>query len=391
MAAEFNKIGVSVRQITSVQDDELHLLAALKTAEASADLVLLTGGLGPTKDDLTKKALTDYFQDVLVLNADIVSHIRTLFAKRGLPFSELNRLQGMVPSKCVPLHNVLGTAPGMWFEQNNTVFVSLPGVPYEMKNLLSTQVLPKIQKRFSLPCIVHKTLFVYGMGESSVALLLEDWENQLPPEIRFAYLPAPGRLRLRLTAKGSSKEKLLVLIAEQVSGLEAILGDVLVGYEENQKVEVVIGGLMRDKSLTLAVAESCTGGDISRLLTVVPGASEFFVGGVVAYSSEMKIKELHVSKTLIDQHSVVSLEVAEAMALGVQKKTAVDFAIATTGNAGPSTDETEKGVGAVCIALATPKGVFSSQFNFGSPREKVIQRTSFKALEMLRKEILKNY
>ena len=391
MAVELNKIGVSVSQITSVQDQRAPILEALKLAEQNADIVLLTGGLGPTKDDITKHTLAHYFQDTLVLNASIVSHIQEMFSKRGIPFSELNRQQGLVPSKCIPLHNALGTASGMWFGENETVFVSLPGVPYEMKGLMVDHVLPKIQNTFTLPYILHKTLITYGMGESAVALRIEAWENQLPDEVRLAYLPSAGKLRLRLSGKGFSKELLTSQIEKEVKRLEPLIADILVGQEDTQNIEVVVGQLLREKTMTLAVAESCTGGNISSLLTANPGASDFFVGGLVAYTAALKTIELNVSEQLIAMHSVVSPQVAEAMALGVQKKMNSDFAIATTGNAGPSADQTDKEVGCVCIAIATPEGVFSEEFNFGSPREKVIQRSSFKALEMLRKEILKNY
>ena len=391
MAVELNKIGVSVSQITSVQDQRAPILEALKLAEQNADIVLLTGGLGPTKDDITKHTLAHYFQDTLVLNTSIVSHIQEMFSKRGIPFSELNRQQGLVPSKCIPLHNALGTASGMWFGENETVFVSLPGVPYEMKGLMVDHVLPKIQNTFTLPYILHKTLITYGMGESAVALRIEAWENQLPDEVRLAYLPSAGKLRLRLSGKGFSKELLTSQIEKEVKRLEPLIADILVGQEDTQNIEVVVGQLLREKTMTLAVAESCTGGNISSLLTANPGASDFFVGGLVAYTAALKTIELNVSEQLIAMHSVVSPQVAEAMALGVQKKMNSDFAIATTGNAGPSADQTDKEVGCVCIAIATPEGVFSEEFNFGSPREKVIQRSSFKALEMLRKEILKNY
>ena len=353
--------------------------------------MLLTGGLGPTKDDITKHTLARYFQDTLVLNASIVLHIQEMFSKRGIPFSELNRQQGLVPSKCIPLHNALGTASGMWFDENETVFVSLPGVPYEMKGLMVDQVLPKIQKTFTLPYILHKTLITYGMGESAVALRIEAWENQLPEQVRLAYLPSAGKLRLRLSGKGFSKELLTAQIEKEVKRLEPLIADILVGLEDTQNIEVVVGQLLREKAMTLAVAESCTGGSISSLLTANPGASDFFVGGLVAYTAALKTKELNVSEQLIAMHSVVSPQVAEAMALGVRQKMNSDFAIATTGNAGPSADQTDKEVGSVCIAVATPEGVFSEEFNFGSPREKVVQRSSFKALEMLRKEILKNY
>lgn len=390
MAKQLNAIGISIYQVTSVQDDSTHIIKALEVAASHADIVLITGGLGPTKDDITKHTLATYFEDTLVLNSDVVTHVKEMFQKRGIPFSELNRLQGMVPSKCTVLHNQLGTAPGMLFEHNETVFVSMPGVPYEMKGLMETSVLPYLKNKFTLPNILHKTIITYGMGESSVAELLHNWELQLPNELKLAYLPSPGRLRLRMTAKGNNLEELKKHIKDQLKSLHEIIGDIIVGYEDHETIEKAIAALLTEQSKTLSVAESCTGGVIASQFVKHPGASQFFKGGIVAYTAAIKQQELKVPESLIKKYSVVSTQVAEAMALGVQHKMQTDFSIATTGNAGPSTDITDKTVGCVCIAIATPKGIYSEEFNFGSPRDKVIQRSTNKALELLRKEILKN-
>ena len=390
IAEELNKIGLSVYQITSIQDDKEHILKAVKEAQSNADIVIITGGLGPTKDDITKLTLAEYFKDTLVLNKEIEAHIKQLFAKINYPFTEVNRNQALVPSTCIALKNEFGTAPGMWFQKNNKVLVSLPGVPFEMKGLMLQSVLPKLQATFSLSFILHKTILTYGMGESMLAEKIEDWETHLPSFIKLAYLPSFGSVRLRLSAKGTTMEMLSEGISKEMEKLIKIIPDIISGFEENETIEVVVGKLLTEKKQTLAVAESCTGGNIAKMMTSVPGASNYFMGAIVAYQANIKIKELNVSESLIERYSVVSAQVAEAMAKGIQQKYNTDYAIATTGNAGPTTDETDKTVGTVFIAIATPTTVFSEEFSFGKPREKVIGRASNKALELLKKEILKN-
>jgi nicotinamide-nucleotide amidase len=391
MGVELNKIGVSVSQITSIQDNTAHILKAFKESSKNADIVLVTGGLGPTKDDITKHAFATFFEDELVLDIAVVDHVKAMFAKRGIPFSNLNRDQGLVPSKSIVLHNALGTAPGMWLENNGTVFVSMPGVPYEMKGLMTGEVLPRLQKKFTLPYIQHTTLMTYGMGESSLSEKIEDWEDKLPAHVSLAYLPSPGVVKLRLSGKSFDKDKLALEIATEVRALEKLIPELIVGFDREETIQVVLAEILKENKRTLSLAESCTGGFIAQLFTAIPGASSFFKGALVAYTEAIKKQELGVSQNLLDQYSVVSKEVAAQMALGAKEKFDTDFAIATTGNAGPSIDNTDKSVGVVCIAIATPNGVFSEEFNFGNPREKVIQRSSNKSLELLRKEIIKNY
>lgn len=390
IAEELNKIGVSVYQITSIQDDREHILKAVKEAQYNCDVVIVTGGLGPTKDDITKLTLVDYFNDELIFNNEISSHIEAMFAKMNYPFTEVNRNQALVPSKCVPLQNELGTAPGMWFEKNKKVVVSLPGVPSEMKGLITKSVLPKLMSTFKLPYIVHKTILTYGMGESMLAEKIEDWEDNLPTFISLAYLPSFGKVKLRLTAKGDNKQELVGKVQIEVDKLTKIIENIIVGFNDDETIEAVIGKLLIQKKQTLSAAESCTGGDISKIITSIPGSSKYFVGSIVAYQVSIKINELEVDEKIIDKHSVVSLQVAEAMAKGIQKKYKTSYAIATTGNAGPTVDLTGKTVGVVCIAIATPTSVISKEYFFGKPREKVVERASTKALELLRKEILKN-
>ena len=390
IASELNTIGISVYQITSIQDEKQHILKAVKEAQINADIVIITGGLGPTKDDITKLTLAEYFNDTLVLNEEIVEHIKQMFDKLNYPFTTVNKNQALVPSKSIPLKNFLGTASGMWFEENNKVVVSLPGVPNEMKGLMQNSVLAKLKNTFKLPYILHKTILTYGMGESMVAERIEQWEDNLPLYIKLAYLPSYGKLRLRLTAKGSDKLKLEEGVNTEVEKLFKIIPEIIVGFDENETIEAVIGKLLTNKNLTLATAESCTGGNIAKMITSIAGSSNYFIGSIVAYHASVKIKELNVDADLIAKYSVVSSQVAEAMAIGIKQKFNANYAVATTGNAGPTTDITDKTVGTVFIAIATPTAVFSEEFYFGKPREKVIERASNKALELLRKEILKN-
>lgn len=390
LAEELNKIGISIYQITSIQDSKEHILNALKEAQNRSKIVLLTGGLGPTKDDITKLAIAEYFEDNLILNEEIVSHIKTLFEKINYPFTEINRKQALIPSKCIPLKNEFGTAPGMWFFKDSKVVVSLPGVPYEMKGIMKNEVLPKLQQTFQLPFILHKTILTHGMGESMLAAKIEEWENNLPIFVKLAYLPSFGKVRLRLSAKGTNKDLLDRTINEEVQKLTKLISDIIVGFEDSESLEAVVGKLLTNKSQTISTAESCTGGSIAKMITSIPGASNYFIGSIVAYHASVKVSDLGVSKATIKKHTVVSKEVALEMARGIQQKFNTTYAIATTGNAGPTTDSADKTVGTVFIAIATPYKVIVEEFNFGKPREKVIERTANKALELLHKEILKN-
>ena len=387
---ELNKIGVSVYQITSVQDDKEHILKAFAEAEENADIIIITGGLGPTKDDITKHTLAEYFNDSLVQNDIVLKHIEHLFAKYiSTPISDINRQQALVPSKAKVLMNSFGTAPGMLLEKADKTFISLPGVPYEMKALITNEVLPYLQKKYNRPHIIHKTLMTYGLGESAIASRIEAFENNLPKEIKLAYLPNLGKVRLRLSAKSFDKEKIESEINRLSKELISYVDDIFVGFEDESSIEALIGKLLTKNNKTLAIAESCTGGNISKMITSVPGASRYFVGSVISYSEKVKIETLDVPKALIEKYSVVSAEVTESMALSIQQKYNTDFAIAVTGNAGPSKDKTDESVGKVFIAIAFPKGVIVNDFNFGQPREKVIQRASVKALELLKLMILK--
>ena len=391
IAKSLDRIGVEIHEMISISDNKQHILDTFEKLQNKVDLVIITGGLGPTKDDITKKTFCDYFDNELVVNEDVLKHVTQIiegFYKRKI--TQLNIDQALVPSKCTVLHNQVGTAPGMWMKKENTVFISLPGVPFEMKYLVENEIIPKIVVEYKRPYIIHKTVLTYGIGESLLAETIENWENNLPDFIKLAYLPSPGRVRLRLSARGTDKEFLERSIFEKVTSLSKILGDSIVGFDDDETLETVLGRLLTQQNKTISTAESCTGGKIAQILTSVSGASKYFKGSIVSYATETKIALLGISEDLIKQHSVVSAEVAREMAINIQKLMKTDYAIATTGNAGPSKGDSDAEVGAVFIALATPNEVIIEEFNFGQPRDKVIDRAAVKSLEMLRKEILKN-
>lgn len=388
---ELNKIGVSVYQISSIQDERQHILNALKEAENRVNIVIITGGLGPTKDDITKKTMAEYFNDTKVIEyPEIITHIKQLFQKINHPFNELQKQQAILPSSATLLMNKLGTAAGMWFYQNNTVFVSLPGVPYEMKGLMTDEVLPRIQQKYQLPFISHTTIMTVGVGETIIAQRIEQWENNLPTHIKLAYLPSFGRVRLRISAKGTNKEAIEKEVSTHVLTLNTLISDIIVGYDKGASIEKNVGDLLATADKTVSTAESLTGGKIGAQLVSVAGSSAYFKGGFITYTNELKQQLLDVSKQTIDQFSVVSKQVVEQMAVGCLKKLKTDYTIAVTGNAGPTTDNTDKSVGIVYIAIASKKDVIVHEFNFGQPREKVINRTVTKALELLRECLLKD-
>ncbi|WP_109298832.1 competence/damage-inducible protein A [Aquimarina sp. AU474] len=391
MGKELNKIGVDVYQISSISDDKQHILNAIDEAKNRADIILITGGLGPTKDDITKHTICEYFNDTLVENTEVLHHIEVLFAKYiSTPISDINRQQALVPSTAKVLMNQYGTAPGMWLEKEGKVFVSMPGVPFEMKGLMKNEVLPRLQKRFDRPYILHKTVHTYGMGESAVAKKIEDWENDLPSFIKLAYLPNLGKVRLRLSARGDNKKLLEDTIEDRILALHEIIGDIIVGYEDDEAIEARIGYLLKKRNETLALAESCTGGKIAESFTAIAGASQYFNGGVVTYATQSKVDILGINPDSIEEFSVTSAEVAQAMAEAVKKKFKSDYAIATTGNAGPTKGDGGVDVGTVFIAISTPQNTFVKKYEFGNLRERVIGKTVHKSFELLLEELKNN-
>lgn len=391
IAAALDKIGIQTVEMLSISDDKKHILNTFTSLQNKVDFVIITGGLGPTKDDITKHTIAEYFEDKLVRNQVVEDHIVALFANTlKLQASQVNKDQALVPSKCQILFNAVGTAPGMWLEKENTVFVSMPGVPYEMKYIIENELIPKIVKGYERPYIVHKTIMTYGQGESVIADRIEDFENNLPNFIKLAYLPSPGRVRLRLTARGTNKNILLTTIEKLILDLKQLIGDIIVGYSDDESIEVMIGRQLLKMGLTVSVAESCTGGKIAQKFTSIIGSSAYFKGGIVTYATQTKIDILKISQKIIQKYSVVSAEVATAMAQSVQKLMKTDYAIATTGEAGPNRGDSDAVLGTVFIAIATPSETIVQEFTFGQPREKVIDRAANKAFEMLYKEILKN-
>ena len=386
---ELNKIGVSVYQITSIQDDRKHILNAFKEAQERVDIVIITGGLGPTKDDITKKTIAEFFNDTeIIVYQEVIDHIKGLFKKMDLPFREIQKTQANLPSKATLLNNSFGTAPGMWFYENKTVFVSLPGVPYEMKGLITSEVLPRIQQQFKLPFIIHKTIMTYGQGESTIAERIEDFENNLPPLVKLAYLPSFGSVRLRLSGKGEDKAVLEALLDAAVAEIYQLIPEIITGLDDDASLEKRVGALLKAKNKTICTAESLTGGKIAAKLVSIAGASVYYKGSFVAYNAATKISMLNVSAKTIEKHSVVSKEVALEMARGAKEKLQTNYAIAVTGNAGPTTDKNEKSLGTIFIALVSDSKEVVEEFNFGQPREKVINRTVSKSLEILQREIL---
>jgi nicotinamide-nucleotide amidase len=390
IAKALDKIGIATHEMLSISDDKQHILDTFHSLQNKVEVVIVTGGLGPTKDDITKKTFCDYFDDELIENEAVLAHVKSIiegFYKR--PITQINREQALVPTKAKVLFNQAGTAPGMWMEKENTVFISLPGVPYEMKYLIDNEVIPNLVQKFERPYIVHQTIMTYGRGESMIAEQIEEWEDNLPDFIKLAYLPSPGKVRLRLTARGNDETLLKEEIKRQVEKLDLLIHDIIVSYNEDEPIEVVLGRLLTEKMLTISTAESCTGGKIASTLSAVPGASNYFKGSVVSYATQAKIDVLEIDENIIAKYGVVSAEVAKEMAKSVQKVMNSDYAIATTGNAGPTKGDEDAELGTVFIGIATPNEVFVEGFNFGQPREKVIDRAVSKGLELIYKEILK--
>jgi nicotinamide-nucleotide amidase len=387
MSEQLNLQGIEVYQITSVHDDHDHILKALSDAETRADLVLITGGLGPTKDDITKKALCDYFECGMVVNEQVLQQVTSILTRRNIRINQLNQDQALVPEKCTVLLNAVGTAPGMWFEKNDVIFVSMPGVPFEMEYLMKKEVLPRLQRNGKVQSIYHQTVLVHGIPESMLAELIETWELALPPFIKLAYLPSPFMIRLRLSAYGTDPALLKDEVTSQIEKLRTIIPKNIFGYN-NDTLAGVTGKLLVEANATVGVAESCTGGYIAHLFTSNPGSSAYFKGGIVSYANEIKISALGVKSGTLTAHGAVSKEVALEMVKGAKEVLKTDYAIATTGIAGPDGGSAEKPVGTVWIAVAGKHNMWVECYNFANNRERNIIRSAQTAINMLRQLVI---
>lgn len=382
MAKQLNLIGVSVKQITSVSDDEQHILSALADAETRADIILITGGLGPTKDDITKKTLAKYFDMGFRNDAGALEMVRQIFEKFKRPLLDINIQQADVPDGCEVIVNKNGTAPCMWFERNEKIFVSMPGVPYEMMYLMDDEILPRIKSRFKLPSIVHKTILTANIGESFLAKEIEHIEDSLPAHIKLAYLPKLGQVRLRLSAKGDNEQNLKAEVEVYAQQIISKVSKFVV-VAEDIPLEKAIINLMKDNGLTLSTAESCTGGYIAHLITQHPGCSSVYWGGAVAYAYELKESILGVAENTLTKFGAVSEQTVVEMSEGAVKHFGTDYSIAVSGIAGPDGGTEDKPVGTVWISISSKTKTVAKVFNFSNKRIQNIERSAASALTML--------
>lgn len=387
MAEQLNIIGVDVIRINVISDREEEIVFALNEAMKSADLILLTGGLGPTKDDITKNTLCTYFNTQLVFDENTYKNIEDLFRSRGFAMTETNRKQAEVPANCKVILNTEGTAPGMWFEKDKRIIIATPGVPFELKTMMSNYILPEIEARAGDETIVHRTILTQGVGESFLADMISDWENNLPSFIRLAYLPSPGLVRLRLTARGTDKNVLTKEIDKEIENLKKIIGEYIFGYD-TETLELIIGKLLIAQKKTVVTAESCTGGAIAQRITTVAGSSAYYKGSVIAYSNEVKENILNVKPETLANHGAVSEETVKEMTSNVRVKLNADYSIAISGIAGPDGGTPEKPVGMVWIAVSSANNTIAKKFQFGNNRLVNIDRAVVTALNQLRKIIL---
>ncbi|MGC1389484.1 MAG: competence/damage-inducible protein A [Bacteroidales bacterium] len=387
MGAELSKAGFDVYRITSVHDRREDIIYALNEASGKTDVVLITGGLGPTSDDITKQTLCEFFNTHLVINMEVLKMIEEMMSHRNFPMNDNNRRQAEVPESCRVLKNGAGTAPGLWFEREGTFFISMPGVPHEMKHLMNETVLPELNKRFISQTIIHKNIMTYGTFEAKLAEMLTNFESGLPQNIKLAYLPASGVIKLRLTGTGSNYNYLSDQVNKQVDNLYRTIPEYIYG-EDEESLEMVIGKLLKSAKKTVSAAESCTGGEISHLLTSIAGSSIYYKGSVIAYANSVKTQLLGVQEDIVDKQGAVSKETVKEMAIGARKLFNTDYAVATSGIAGPDGGTEEKPVGTVWIAVASNSEVICEKHVFGNDRRTNIKRFSLTALNLLRKQII---
>lgn len=388
ISQKLNEAGITVRERTSIGDEAEQIERTLERALRDSDVVIITGGLGPTKDDITKYTLARWFGSRLVFDERTAEHVKTLLARRGIEFNDLNRGQAMVPECCTVLFNAHGTAPGMWFERDGKVVVSMPGVPFEMKHLMEDEVMPRLRLRFTLRSIVHRTMITSGIAESVLAERIAEWEDALPQGLKLAYLPAPNIVRLRLSAYEADGERMRATIEREFAKLYGIIPSNIVGFEQ-ASVQELVHNRLTETGRTLAVAESCTGGAIASMFTAMAGASKYFLCGVVSYSNEAKAEILGVDPQAIERYGAVSEQVALQMADGARRTARADYAISTTGIAGPTGGTAEKPVGTVWIGIATPERTFAVLRDCGTDRSQIISRASAYAVALLHEQLMK--
>jgi nicotinamide-nucleotide amidase len=387
ISLELDKLGIKTVRKSSVGDQKDEIVQILQEAQKRADVVFITGGLGPTKDDLTKKILADFFDCTLAYHSDALQDVTEFFAKRGRELSDLNRDQALLPTKCTFIPNKQGTAPAMWFNELDTIWISMPGVPFEMKAIMETEVLPRLVNHFKLPVIVHQLVKTVGIGESYLSDLIQDWELQLPAHIKLAYLPSLGIVKLRLTGFGDSAENLHQQISAEYAKVMPLIKSYVFGYEKDELADVV-GKLLVSRQATLSLAESCTGGYLASQFTQQAGCSAYFLGGVLAYANEVKMYQLGVSAQILNNEGAVSEACIRAMATGVRELNGSEYALATSGIAGPDGGTLEKPVGTIWIALAHPTGVITRKLTLGGTRIQNIHLTSLTAINLLRRFLL---
>lgn len=386
ISSELDQLGIKVIRKTTVGDTKEAILGAFAEAEERADMVLITGGLGPTNDDLTMPMLAQYFDSEIVMNDAVLAHVKHFFESRGRVFTELNKRQALVPKVAEVLHNEMGTAPGTWYERNGKVFVSMPGVPHEMKNLMKTLVLPKLAKFFKTPVIYHKLIKTVGIGESFLADKIKDWEDNLPEHISLAYLPSVGQVKLRLTAVGEHRDELKADVQKLIDALMPLAGSYIYGYDDTT-LEEAVGQLLKSQGKTIALAESCSGGYVQHKITTIAGSSEYFQGGVVPYHNNHKINVLGVKPETLDTHGAVSEECVREMAEGVRTLFKADFGASSSGVAGPGGGSEEKPVGTVWIAFADGKETITKKLQLTQNRLLNIELTQIAVLNLVRKSL----
>jgi len=385
MAQVLNRLGIELLQSRSVSDTEESIIKALNSVDPQSQLILITGGLGPTRDDITKRVLAEYFGSKLERNQEVLEKIEEFFTERGRQILESNRRQADLPNLATILPNPLGTASGMWFEKEEKIYVSMPGVPYEMKGLMSNEVLPRIREQFDLPKIYYRTLMTEGIGESFLAEIIQDWEAQLSEKsISIAYLPSPGVVKIRLGAKGSDEAEIKDRVDHEIETLYKLIPSYVFG-ENDISMQEAIAYKLKSSERSLSTAESCTGGYLAHLLTSVPGSSVYFKGSVIAYANEIKINHLGVEASKIETDGAVSKSVIRQMAEGARKHLQTDISLATSGVAGPDGGSDEKPVGTVWIALAAKEGVYSKKYTFEKDRGRNIRRSALAALSLVRR------